>query len=465
MSRREYKKGAASFYVVAFSTLILLIIVTSFTALVIAQITRSSNADLSQSAYDSALAGVEDAKLAYYNYQSCLAKGASAKQPNANDPLDCDEIVYVMENDDSCDKVAYILGREIYGAPDGGSEVLIQESEADSNGIGGGNNMSQAYTCAKIQTVLKDYRSTLSSSNQMKVVKVKLDGVSAKDIKTMRISWGADLGQSQLIYSNFDSNGVSFGSVGMGLAPANPPTIAVTLIQARKDFKLSEFDTSVGNATNRGTVFLVPTDNETQAAKSNAPTNEAVVENYIRAYADGVNKISVDDFTKSNNRVSQNKPYGVYCSRENAMSSEFVCSAVLELPGAVGGDRDDDNFLVAVTLPYGKPVTDFALEFFCAEGASSCGTATGDGGETNQASLKGMQIGVDATGRANDLFRRVETRLEGDGDYSLSMMGPLELFGDGPNNNGGTALDKNLSVICEANFPNSTYPGNGCTNN
>ena len=66
---RKFKKGAASFYIVAISTLILVIIAASFAAVIISELTRTSNDDLAQSAYDAALAGVEDAKLAYYNYQ------------------------------------------------------------------------------------------------------------------------------------------------------------------------------------------------------------------------------------------------------------------------------------------------------------------------------------------------------------------------------------------------------------
>ena len=61
-TNKKTKKGAASFYVVAFSTLILMIIATSFAAIIISEVTRTSNDDLAQSAYDSAMAGVEDAK-------------------------------------------------------------------------------------------------------------------------------------------------------------------------------------------------------------------------------------------------------------------------------------------------------------------------------------------------------------------------------------------------------------------
>ena len=70
-SKFGFKKGAASFYIVAFSTLLLVIIATSFALVITSEIARTSNDDLSQSAYDSALAGVEDAKVAFSNYRRC----------------------------------------------------------------------------------------------------------------------------------------------------------------------------------------------------------------------------------------------------------------------------------------------------------------------------------------------------------------------------------------------------------
>ena len=94
--KKKFRKGATSFYIVAFSTLILLIVATSFAAIIISEIERTSNDDLSQSAYDSALAGVEDAKLAFYNYQKCAD---SAEQlPTNEGAISCGEIVWYMKH-------------------------------------------------------------------------------------------------------------------------------------------------------------------------------------------------------------------------------------------------------------------------------------------------------------------------------------------------------------------------------
>ena len=58
------RRGGASIFIVAFTIIILSIIVLGFTRLIISEATKTSNTDLSQSAYDSALAGIEDAKIA-----------------------------------------------------------------------------------------------------------------------------------------------------------------------------------------------------------------------------------------------------------------------------------------------------------------------------------------------------------------------------------------------------------------
>ena len=58
------KKGMASLYLVAFTTLLLGVLTMSFVRVMVTESKESSNSDLSQSAYDSALAGIEDAKTA-----------------------------------------------------------------------------------------------------------------------------------------------------------------------------------------------------------------------------------------------------------------------------------------------------------------------------------------------------------------------------------------------------------------
>ncbi len=441
----KFKKGAASFYIVAFSTLILLIVVMSFAAIIISEIERTSNADLSQSAYDSALAGVEDAKLAFYNYQNCVSSGATASS-SAPRTLDCSAILYYVENPlaEDCDMVGHILGRVGIGES---AEVPVQESTIDVS-----NNMQQAYTCAKIKTVLKDYRSTLTSTNQIKVVRAKFNGVPSDKITKMKISWYQDEESDEFRYTNFAGGKVVYPQVG-AISRAAPPTISVAMLQTAANFNLNDFTMTVGDRTDRGMLYLTPIGEATDAGKS-------VEGNYIGAYNGTENYIAKSGFLKSNDKTTTNLPYGVYCPKKANSDSEFACSATVELPKPVNGARNDDTFIFVVGLPYGAPDTDFAMEFFCDDecatdivySSDENGQTVATENKTKRVSLSNVQVEVDSTGRANDLYRRIETRLESGADNSyLSMMGPLELLGNSTGGDTGV-LEKNFTVKQEYNF-------------
>ena len=58
---KSERQGVASLYVVVFATILFGVITLSFTRIILSEVEQSSDDDLSQSAYDAALAGVEDA--------------------------------------------------------------------------------------------------------------------------------------------------------------------------------------------------------------------------------------------------------------------------------------------------------------------------------------------------------------------------------------------------------------------
>ena len=433
------KKGAASFYMVAFSTLVLIIIATSFAAVIISEVTRTANDDLSKSAYDSAMAGVEDAKLVVHSYQKCI------EEKNNEGP--CETIRKEIENtspdsesngeDGKCDQVGRLLGRFDENDENGAliqeskKEVLIQESKI-------GNNMSQAYTCVKI-SLPGDYSGALSSGEQFKVIKAKFKNAEIADkVKSVIINWSSGSEKSDLNYNNFTGGKVTFSKdVSM------PPTIAVSMIQTSgESFNLDSFTSTIDETTNRGTLFLVPTKDESLSEQTDT---------YIPAYDsdEGANHIKKDGFLKSNDKTAKNLPYAVYCG--NA-SDEYACSATIDIPRPIGGDNDTrnpDTFYFVVTQPYaGDTYTDFNVLFSCGEKACNGGEDVPEA-EKNYAKLDGVQIKIDSTGRANDMYRRVEVRLDGDPNYAFSVMGPLELL----NNEEDTpSLKKDLTVTCEWNL-------------
>ena len=343
--------------------------------------------------------------------------------------------------------VAKILGRDVVDLNEKNDKgVVISESNVN-------NNMLQAYTCVKIKNVLKDYRASVSSTNPSKIVRVKLDdGHSASEIKSVEISWydGAD----NLVYNNFVGNTtpkkVVFKPLGTSGGASVPPTISVTMIQTGSSFNLSDFELTKGGQTDRATVFLVPTDDKVGARGKNDG-------NYIGAYdtGKGKNYIGKSGLLKSNDKTTTNLPYAVYCET----GGDYMCSATLELPDAVntvGGYRNDSTFLFVVSLPYlsKKPaVTNFAMRF-CDDSGGCTEQKVLVGGETetvsHEVALKSVQLAIDSTGRANDMFRRVETRLEaGDAGFPYPLYA-IQLLGDSNKN----LLEKNESVVCEWNFPN-----------
>ena len=431
---KKFLKGATSFYVVAFSTLLLVIIAASFATVILSEVTRSSNDDLSQSAYDSALAGVEDAKLAYSNYLRCMQGSGGTR---------CGEIIDAMQNP-SCDMVAKMLGRNIQNG-----EVMITETTTSD-----GSQMNQAYTCVKIDTKLSDYRANLTTDNNVRIVKASFeDGVSADNIGAIKFSWYTRRKTETLKFTNFDAGNkwsgndrVTFMPVGE-TQPSTPPTMALQIVQTSGDFVLGSYDgkegyglnsMSNGSQTDRATLYLVPT-NDANISGSG----------FINTYNGNRNEINAGVVAATNDQAIAKKPFVVYCDDDG--DTDFVCSVTIELPDPIGGGRNNDTFMILVTLPYGEPDTDFGIEYICKNNVS-CGNneaSNGNGGDT--ATISGTQVTIDSTGRANDLFRRVETRLETTDTSFPYTYYALELLGD------GETLRKAMTVTCENNYYDYYY--------
>ena len=427
---RKFREGAASFYIVAFSTLILVVIAASFAMTVIAEVARTSNDELSQSAYDSALAGVEDAKLAYSNYQRCIKKGATATSPNGDGNVTCGEIIWWMQHPD-CYMVGHILGR-------------IGESEQNEVAIGEkvsgqmDRQMNQAYTCVKINETLSDYRTTLTSSTQIRIVKASFaGGISASDIKAIRFSWYSNRPDVSTHYTNIYNGRVVFRSP-LEVTYATPPVMELQIVQTANTFNISDFDKTIGSNTDRATVFLVPSNDANTAATSN--------DYQVGAWNYSKNTISADSVAKTNDHTTTNKPFAVYCNSSG--TGDFACSTEINLPSPIGGTRNNDTFMILVALPYGQPDTDFAVEFIC-NNASVCPATTHSDASTTagEAGITGSQISIDSTGRANDLYRRVETRLETNETSIAFPYYAVQALGGGSGNN--APITKQLTVTYE----------------
>src|SRR5574344_1758805 len=194
------KKGATSLFITIIVVILFGVITLGFTRLIISEANQTTNSDLSQSAYDSAMAGVEDAKLAVQQYQFCLSEGKS-------NVSGCAEIVSDMEKgikEQSCDTVKNVLNRQ----SDSENGVTVQEvqssnvSGSSSTDNGAAASMLQAYTCVTIEEDLADYRTTLNAENSTRIIPLRAgdSGINGtvNDLDYIDLAWFSERTAAQL---------------------------------------------------------------------------------------------------------------------------------------------------------------------------------------------------------------------------------------------------------------------------
>ncbi len=362
------KKGGASIFVVMFTIIILSIIVLGFTRLILSEATKTMHTDLSQSAYDSALSGIEDAKIALLKYHACLDQGFLAKK----DGNDCEKIIYYMQKgiqDEDCSTVHNVLQRENTDE----NAVVVQETQTSTE-KGNNTNMLQRYTCVTIQEELKDYRTTLNNENRLRIIPIRPSQEETARISTIHLRWFSDVNLSK-VNGRKDCPGFLYALGSCSGGRQAPTTLVARLIQTDYEFNPAELSAAKG-AGNTDTAQLM----------------------FIPSRDSGQNSIS--GIGESANK-GENKPITVKCS-----GSTWLCSMDIAMPNTFRGQsRHPANTYLLVSIPYGSPETDISV--------SIDETVIADGKTTsNPVSFSGVQARIDSTGRANDLYRRVETRVE-----------------------------------------------------
>lgn len=282
MSR--YDRGGVSIFIVVFTALMVTIVTASFVQIVLRNQQIASNNDLSQSAYDSAMAGVEDAKRALVALRDC-----------ENDPAnDCENDIRTALNSNECDT----LGRAGVVSFDDTDEVQV-----------GAPEQNQAYTCVKVQLNTEDVSKEVAEG-----VPVVIPLKSSTPFTTVRLSW----------FTAEDLNDASLDVPSASIPPTlpkdeewldnRPPLMRAQLIQFRQNsLQLSQFQD--GNAR---TLFLFPS--------STGFSNRDF----------GI------DF-RMNPVSSRNIPQAARCSDTNLADPTigYACVVDIELPNPIGGSAND----------------------------------------------------------------------------------------------------------------------------
>lgn len=355
------ERGAVSIFVVVFAALLITVITVSFIRLMINDQNQATNNDLSQSAYDSAQAGVEDGKRALLAYvQRCQDEGEAA----------CNTLTTALNNayrDENCNEV--LRTTNIIDTNDEG-EVLIQQDTSSNDDV-----LNQAYTCVLIQLQTEDYLGTLAN-DQMKLIPLFPEG---NTVDQVTIEW----------FSRDDISASTTGAVDLPntttlpqrFAPQSnypdtrPPVLRVQLMQYGTNFSAGDFDEMTPSESNTNTLFLYPT----QA--NIGLTSAEFIGRDIRNTGSGT---PADD--------PGNAPLPVRCE-PSISAGGYACQMSLTLPDPIGGGQRTAYLSI---LPYYN-----ATSFRVTMQQSS-----------QPVFFDGVQPAIDSTGRANDLFRRVSSRVD-----------------------------------------------------
>ena len=359
------QSGAVSLFIVVFAILLMSVITISFLRIMTNDQSKASSNDLAQSAYDSSQAGVEDAKRALVWYRAnCMSAAA---------PATCAAFISSADDCNVGIRLAGVVKTDDIASAGGGTgtgEIRVQQSTTvDASGESTDKALDQAYTCVTMQLNTDDYLGALAAHESALIPIVTTAATS-----NVTVEWF-----SREDVSN--TNGTVYPSSTVGSQPLlqqadwptdRPSVLRTQFMQVGDSFRLSDFDaTNDDSESNANTIFLYPT--------TNGNTTSSLVGRDIRRDSSG-------DTTPD---TSSATPLPVRCVTSVA-SGGYACSITLQLPTPIGGGDAEIAYLRLTSFYVG---THFRVSL---------------GG----AQFEGVQPIVDSTGRANDVFRRVQSRID-----------------------------------------------------
>ena len=448
-------------YIVMFTAMLLSIIALSFVRIMLSESQLTTNYSLSQSAYNSAMAGVEDAKVILLKYQNCQSTNGRVGRN------ECERIADAIEKkgaEEDCDVI-----RKAHDADSTEKETLIISSESSSTSVeSAAKAIDQAYTCVKINTESPDYLAKLNQNNPSKIVPIRVreqddNGNGINEVNRIVIQWFSNTDVEKLTGGSTidthmyrlttnstaiaqtrisqDAEGAADYSVNdfKGL-PSVAPYLKVELFQTAKQFGLNQFYVSDGLNTNRGTLTFRPS-----SAKPNydsAANSTHIPNNDTTGFAASARKnynfpmdVNCVEFNADGTVKSGNSDYTYACTADIVIPSPVKDSNVYDYSDnryyrlADTSSRNPTSMFLRISLPYRTPETTVRTVLkHCASDTVSIGATGDDGCET--INFFGVQPMVDSTGRANDLFRRVEARLEMVNTYFPYPDSALSVTGD-----------------------------------
>lgn len=255
--------------------------------------------------------------------------------------------------------------------PRANGEVYLRSTSV--NGLSG-QDYEQAYTCVKVTLDTNDYRGTLSDDESV-VIPLKTVG---RDASQIAVSW-------------FDSRTVdpSAGATDLLVKTAanwpsvKPPLLRIQLISLANGDDLSTLD----NANGGRTLYVYPTTTGSALA-----IDSAIV-------------------TRARPDATATKLQAVRCQATGYLT-EYACNTVITLPSTFA--TSSQGVYVRVSAIYNDTKFSVAPQ-------ESDGTAI---------AYDQVQPSIDSTGRASDVFRRVEARVETSDDQTAYPRATIDITGN-----------------------------------
>lgn len=317
--------GVTSLFIVLFASLLLSIITVSFAAMMIREQQRSTDDEQSQSAYDAALAGVEDGKRVI-----AACNNGNQTACNAINAHECTTVT-----------AASIQTGEANG------EVKLQTAVAAD-----GRELNQAYTCVVISRNTDNVKKVLEHDASV-MIPIRATG----NFNQVVVSWHtSDDATTSLV------DGALAELPQLSAWPAARPA----LLRAQ----LMQYDSSIG---------ITPSDFD------DGPNAHTL---YLQPQTT-VNSLS---FSLDNRRSGNLELQAATCVNGGfSVATGYSCQAVIQLPN------------ISNRAGYLRLTSFYNSTHLMVELRNSANT---------NVDFEGVQPSIDSTGRANDLFRRVEARID-----------------------------------------------------
>lgn len=349
MSKRK-DSGSVSIFAVIFAALLLTIVTVGFIKLMLDDQNRAASNDLSQSAYDAALSGVEDAKRVVIK---C----------NSGDSQACNAI--------EAQKCQTVQKSGIFpGSPDD-KEVKIKTTSTSTE------QYDQAYTCVKVDMDTDDY---MYKARNGITETIPLRSANNSEFNTILLEWLTkdDTGGVAELPANSLIQGDNLPPENNWRGQKNPALMRAHIITPGSE---SVTPNGLDDSKSSSTLFLKPT---SVNGSGTAPVSVALATPRTQEDKPG---------------GGDNYATGIACSK-NLNLNQYSCRVKIKLDQLHGAGQ---NSLLRLTPIYGGNVFTVRVSLM-----------NGD----QPVKFSGIQPSVDSTGRAGNVFRRVDARLQLVGDFA-----------------------------------------------